>query len=159
MKHSLFETLVGVFVLAVAGGFFYYGASKSDLSGGGYVVTANFGRIDGLSTGSDVRVAGVKIGSVARQSLDTETFEATVEFAIDRGVPLPDDSVAKVTLDGLLGGAYVSIEPGGSFDNLPTDGSAVITRTQGSVDLIGLASRAVLGGPGSDDGGDGGDSE
>ena len=152
MKHSLFETLVGALVLALAGAFFVYGARTSDFSaGGGYVVSANFGRIDGLAIGSDVRLAGVKIGSVSRQALNTETFEARVEFTIENGIPLPDDSVAKVTLDGLLGGAYLSIEPGGSFDNLPTDGTGVITRTQGSVDLIGLASRAVLGGPGSGD--------
>ena len=152
MKHSLFETLVGAFVLIVAGGFFYYGASKSDLAQtGGYTLSADFGRIDGLAVGADVRLAGVKVGTVARQELNLETYEAAVAFTIDRSVLVPDDSVAKVTLDGLLGGAYVSIEPGGSFDNLPTDGTGRFVRTQGSVDLIGIASRAVMGGPGSEE--------
>lgn len=150
MKHNLFETAVGALVLAVAALFFLYGAQKSDFSGGGgYTLNAKFGRIDGLATGADVRLAGVKIGSVARQRLDTTTYEAAVEFTITSDIQIPEDSVAKVTLDGLLGGSYVSIEPGGS-DIYLADGES-FTITQGSVDLIGLASRAVMGGPGSDE--------
>ncbi|MEL6363321.1 MAG: outer membrane lipid asymmetry maintenance protein MlaD [Pseudomonadota bacterium] len=150
MKHSLFETAVGALVLIVAGTFFFYGAQRSDLSGGGgYTLSAKFGRIDGLAVGADVRLAGVKVGTVARQSLDTATYEAAVDMTINSGVPIPEDSVAKVTLDGLLGGAYVSIEPGGS--DLYLEPGQSFSFTQGSVDLIGLASRAVLGGPGTDE--------
>lgn len=150
MKHSLFETAVGALVLAVAALFFVYGAQKSDFSGSsGYTLNAKFGRIDGLAPGADVRLAGVKIGSVARQGLDKATYEAAVEFTITSDIQIPEDSVAKVTLDGLLGGSYVSIEPGGS-DIYLADGES-FTITQGSVDLIGLASRAVMGGPGSEE--------
>lgn len=138
-RAGFFETVIGVVVIAAAAAFlaYAYGASGRSVGRDHYRVGAVFGRVDGVTIGSEVRIAGVKVGSVAANALDLRTYEANVELAIDRGVAIPDDSVAKVVSDGLLGGAHIAIEPGASEDMLKAGDR--ITITQGSVDLLGLA--------------------
>ena len=138
-RSGVFETIVGVFVIIVAAVFMAYAYDVSGKSIGrdSYRVDAVFGRIDGITIGSDVRIAGVKVGSVAANGLDMTTYEADVQLSIEDGVMIPDDSVAKIVSDGLLGGAHVAIEPGASEEMLKNGDK--ITITQGSVDLLGLA--------------------
>ena len=147
MKSSVLETAVGAIVLLIAAGFLVFAYSRSDIDTkrSGYELTATFGRIDGVSVGSDVRLAGMKIGVVSDQMLDQQTYEARLTLAIDPDVKIPDDSVAKVSIDGLLGGSHISIEPGGSEFFLEAGDS--ISFTQGSIDIIGLATRAFLNQP------------
>lgn len=141
-KAGIFETLVGAVVLAVAGYFlaYAYGVSGSDAARRSYNLEAVFGRVDGVTIGSEVRIAGVKVGTVASHSLDTKTYEAKLKLALSSGVPVPDDSTAKIMSDGILGGAHVAIEPGASETMLADGGK--IQFTQGSVDLLGLAMQA-----------------
>ena len=83
MRGTLVETLLGAIVLIVAGWFLYFAFQSTDISsGGGYNISVQFERIDGLTVGSDVRVAGIKVGSVASQTLDPENFAATVPHQI-----------------------------------------------------------------------------
>ena len=143
MQHNLVETLVGAFVIAISAIFLSYGYSVSDMSPkSGYKLIAEFDRIDGLTVGSDVRMSGIKVGTVIDQKLNKQNFYATVTLAINDDIELPDDTSAKITMEGLLGGNYVSLTPGGGFDLL-TDGDE-ISYTQGSVDLIGLVSQAMF---------------
>ena len=143
MQHNLVETLVGAFVIGVSAIFLSYGYSVSDMSPkSGYKLIAEFDRIDGLTVGSDVRMSGIKVGTVIDQKLNKQNFYATVTLAINDDIELPDDTSAKITMEGLLGGNYVSLTPGGGFDLL-TDGDE-ISYTQGSVDLIGLVSQAMF---------------
>ncbi len=140
MKRSgTFETIVGAFVVIIATAFMFYAYDVSGKSLGrdSYSVDAVFGRVDGITIGSDVRIAGVKIGSVAGNKLDMQTYEADLQLSIEDSVLIPDDSVAKIVSDGFLGGAHVSIEPGASEEMLGAGDK--ITITQGSVDLLGLA--------------------
>lgn len=141
-KAGIFETLVGAVVIAVAGYFlaYAYGVSGSEAARRSYDLEAVFGRVDGIAIGSDVRIAGVKVGTVAAHSLDTKTYEAKLRLALSPGVPVPEDSTAKIMSDGLLGGAHVAIEPGASDVMLAQGGKIVLT--QGSVDLLGLAVQA-----------------
>lgn len=141
-RGGILETLVGIVVIIIAALFLFYAYSVSGRTLGqeAYKLDAVFGRVDGLATGSDVRMAGVKIGTVSEFSLDTMTFEARVSMMINNGVPVPDDSVAKVVSDGLLGGAHIALEPGASEYNLAA--GETITITQGSVDLLGIAMQA-----------------
>jgi len=141
-RAGIFETVVGLIVILVAGFFFVYayGLSGGSLGGRDYRLDAVFGRIDGITIGSEVRIAGVKVGEVSGHSLNSTTYEADVSLAIEEGVRIPEDSVAKIVSDGLLGGAYVVIEPGASEDMLRAGDKIVIT--QGSVDLVGLAVQA-----------------
>ena len=138
-RAGIFETIVGAVVIIVAALFLGYAYTQSgkDIARGAYQVNAVFGRVDGVTVGSEVRIAGVKVGNVAAHALDPQTYEAKLRLSIASAVPVPEDSTAKIVSDGLLGGAHVSIEPGAS-DVMLADGGA-ITFTQGSVDLLGLA--------------------
>ncbi|WP_375200979.1 outer membrane lipid asymmetry maintenance protein MlaD [Hyphococcus sp.] len=150
-RAGFFETIVGALVIAVAAGFlaYAYGVSGKGVGRDHYRVGAVFGRVDGVTVGSEVRIAGVKVGSVAGNSLDPMTYEANVELAIDRGVAIPQDSVAKVVSDGILGGAHIAIEPGAAEEML-LEGDK-LTITQGSVDLLSLAVQAFTSGGGKSD--------
>ncbi|HYD71682.1 MAG TPA: outer membrane lipid asymmetry maintenance protein MlaD [Candidatus Binatia bacterium] len=133
------ETILGAVVAVVAIGFFAFAAAQAGQTGAseGYDLTARFQRIDGINVGSDVRISGVKVGVVRAVALDNETYLARVTMALNNGVTVPDDSTARIASDGLLGGAYVAIEPG-SMDPIPAGGE--ILNTQGSVDLLTLFS-------------------
>ncbi|MFC2952086.1 MlaD family protein [Marinicaulis aureus] len=149
-RAGFFETIVGALVIAVAAAFlaYAYGVSGKGVGRDHYQIGAVFGRVDGVTVGSEVRIAGVKVGSVAGNSLDLMTYEANVELAIDRGVAIPQDSVAKVVSDGILGGAHIAIEPGAAEEML-VEGEK-LTITQGSVDLLSLAVQAFTSGGGKD---------
>lgn len=131
------ETLLGAAVAIVAVGFFAFAAAQAGQSAGGagYELIARFQRVDGIAVGSDVRVSGVKVGVVRTVSLDPDTYMARLSLAIDNGVEVLDDSTARVASDGLLGGAYIAIEPAG-IDALAA--GAEIPNTQGAVDLLTL---------------------
>jgi phospholipid/cholesterol/gamma-HCH transport system substrate-binding protein len=144
MRESLFETLIGFLVVAVAGIFLVFSLQqRSDASTGrdSYELTAKFNRIDGISTGSDVRMAGVKVGAVSTISLDPKTYKAVVTFTMKKGVQVPDDSTAQVLSEGLLGGAYIGIMVGGSLQYIEEGGTVEFTR--GSVDLLTVLSEVA----------------
>lgn len=143
MRENLVETLVGAIVLAIAITFLVYGYSVTEGDSDDQLrVSAAFDRVDGLTVGSDVRLSGVKVGTVMSLALDPDTFSAKVSMAIDLALKLPDDTSAKITSEGLLGGNYISLVPGGSDLSLEEGGE--ILYTQGSVDLISLISQAMF---------------
>ena len=142
-KRNIGEALVGACVLAVAGGFLVYALSHSGrAAASGYALQANFDHIDGLAAGADVRVAGVKVGSVTGTRIDPQSYNAVVTLTVQDGLAVPKDSSAEVTSDGLLGGKYLSISPGGDTADLkPGDR---ITITQGSVSLEQLLGKFIF---------------
>ena len=143
MKHNLAEALIGALVLVLASGFFMFTYSRTDVGAiEGYELMARFDRVDGLLVGSDVRLGGIRIGSVIRETIDLETFEAVIHFSVRSDLQLPSDTSASITTEGLLGGAYLSLTPGGETEYLaPGD---QIEFTQGSIDLFGLLGQAVF---------------
>lgn len=147
MSQRLTETLTGAIVLFGAIGFLFYMtvAGGSGLrTSSAYDLTASFRSAEGVSLGTDIRLAGVRIGTVSGLELNTQTYRADVKFLIDDGIAIPDDSVVVVASEGLLGGTFVEIVPGGSFDNLQP--GAAIVNTQGAVSVIGLLTQFVGGG-------------
>ncbi|MBR9805837.1 MAG: outer membrane lipid asymmetry maintenance protein MlaD [Alphaproteobacteria bacterium] len=154
MRESLFETLIGALVVAVAGAFLWFAIGKGTdvkASSDQYEVTARFNNISGVSRGTDVRIAGVKAGIVKAVEGDPKRFEAVVTMTLDEKWALPEDTDARISTDGLLGGSYVALEPGGSFDNIPQDGSGEIIYTRGSVDLLTLFASFASGSGGNGD--------
>lgn len=144
MQNSAVETLIGAAVLAVAGAFLAFAYSGTGLGGAdGYELTAKFGRVDGVEVGSDVRMAGVKVGTVSQIEIDPADYSAVTHLTIVDTLHIPDDSSVRITTDGLLGDQYVSLEPGGSETMLAPGGR--IEFTQGSIDLMGLIGRTVFG--------------
>ena len=145
MASSVTEVLVGGVVLAGAVAFGAYAVTSTGytLSQQGYPLTASFRSPEGVSVGSDVRLAGVKVGSVTGIALDPETYRAEMSLTLQDQVKIPDDSAIVVTSEGLLGGNFVEISPGGSaFFYEP---GAEILDTQGSVSLMSLLLKYVAG--------------
>lgn len=144
MKNSTVETLMGAFVVVIALGFLLFAYNSSGRSGqaGGYRITADFDNVEGLNTGSDVRMAGIRIGSVVGQRLNPENYQAQIVMSIDPAVKLAEDTSAKITAEGLLGSKFVALEAGGS-ETLLADGG-IISYTQGAVDIWSLISQAMF---------------
>ena len=143
MKSNVVETFIGAIVIILAAVFLFYSFSVTDNNtNGSYKVIAVFNRIDGIQNGSDVRLSGIKIGTVANSLLNQTTYEAELSLLIENSIKIPDDSSAKITSDGLLGNSYVSIEPGGSEIFIEENGQILFT--QGSIDLIGLVGQTLF---------------
>lgn len=145
MRESLFETLVGLAVVMIAGLFLVFSLSqRSDAStGDGYELIAKFDRADGLSPGTEVRIAGVKVGAVKSVVLDQKSYKAEVVLTIRKGIQVPEESAAQVQSDSLLGGSYVHIQISGMPDNMKPGSRFEYTR--GSMDILGILLNAVGG--------------
>ena len=154
MRGNVIETVMGAVVLAVAALFLVFAYKTSQLREvPGYAVTADFARVDGIRQGSDVRISGIKIGSVVAEELDPKTFLAVVRMSIDPSVALPDDTVAEIISAGLLGDKYMSLVPGGSDKTIPPGGK--IKYTQSSVSLENLIGQMIFSAPGGKKPGEG----
>ena len=147
MRGNVIETVMGAVVLVVAALFLVFAYKTSQLREvPGYQVTADFERVDGIHRGSDVRIGGIKIGSVVSEELDPKTFLAMLHVSIEPSVQLPDDTVAEIVSAGLLGDKYLSLVPGGSDKTIPPGGK--IKYTQSSVSLEHLIGQMIFTPPG-----------
>ncbi len=127
MGRNLIESVMGAVVLLVAASFVYFAWVTADINQvPGYPVSARFYQVGGLESGSDVRLNGIRVGSVTDVQLDSATFDAIVTLNIDERIRLPIDTVVMIETEGLLGGKYVRltpgrgealVEPGGTFAN------------------------------------------
>jgi phospholipid/cholesterol/gamma-HCH transport system substrate-binding protein len=166
MRRNMIETVMGAVVLLVAVVFIVFAFRSAGLSNAGrdgYHVTVAFSDASGLATGTDVRMAGVKIGTVVEQRLNPDTYFAEVTLGVSDSVRLPTDSSARIIPDGLLGGNYVALEPGGADDYIENGGR--ILYAQGSINVVDLLGRFIFsageaardsGQGGADQGGTGG---
>ncbi len=145
MRENPTEVIVGGVVLAAAIGFLTYTMSTTGFGARGdtYDLTASFRSIEGITAGTDIRLSGVKIGTVSSVSLNPDTFRGDTVFAIQHDTVIPDDSAAVIASEGLLGGNFVEIVPGGSLGNF--ENGAEIEDTQGAVSLISLLLKFVTG--------------
>lgn len=149
MANQTTEVLVGGAVLAAAIGFFVYVAQVTGAGPAGSAApySASFRSVEGIAVGTDVRLGGVKVGTVTDLSLNPQTFMADTTFTVEDKIRLPEDTAVLIASEGLLGGSYVELLPGGSpFDLEP---GSEIEDTQSYVSLINLLLRFV--GGGSDD--------
>ena len=147
MSENTTEVVIGGVVLAAAVGFIVYAGQLTGLTGNttaANAFNASFRSIEGVSVGTDVRMAGVKVGTVTDLKLDPQTFRANAQFTVASDIELPDDSAVIISSEGLLGGNFVELLPGGSPFNL--DPGAEIEDTQGAVSLISLLLKFVSGG-------------
>lgn len=147
ISNNIIETLLGAFVILIAAYFAYfaYSSGQEGRSFKGYLLQAKFERIDGLHVGSDVKISGVKIGSIKSLEIDSKTFQANVIFYIDDKLKLPTDSRAAVVSESLLGGKYVTLEPGVDSDVLENKG--IISETESSVNFETLLNKFLFSKP------------
>lgn len=125
MNKKPVETIMGIVVLLIAVLFLLFAYRVSDLQVvKGYEVNAKFFKVGGLNVGSDVRINGIKIGTVTSQKLSNEDYMVDVVLSIASDVKLPEDSVVSITSDGLMGNKFVKIDPGHS-KNLLSNGDEI----------------------------------
>jgi phospholipid/cholesterol/gamma-HCH transport system substrate-binding protein len=135
--------LLGAVVLIVAIGFLLFAYNTSQVKqDGGYELIARFDKVDGLERGSDVRISGIKVGTVLDQTLDPETYRAEVRFSLREDIQLPADTSAAVVSNGLLGGKYLALVPGGDIEMLEPGGE--VTLTQSAVNLEDLIGHMIF---------------
>ena len=131
------EILTGACVLLVAAGFLAYAVAHSGrTTAAGYPLKAHFDHIDGLNPGADVRIAGVKVGSVVSAEVDPKTYLAEVTLSLRNDLRLPKDSSAEITSESLLGGKFLSLTPGGGDTMLAPGGTIAITQSSVSLEQL-----------------------
>ena len=129
LKKNAVETILGAVVLLMAGTFISFAMNMVDIGEVDvYEVSAAFLKVGGLTDGSDVRLNGVKIGTVSDLTLDYETYDAVVKMSIRSDIKLPVDSVASIGSSGIIGGKFVAIRPGGEKDVVSKGGA--LTKTE-----------------------------
>lgn len=145
MRVNMVEAVMGAIVLIIASFFlvFAYTTGKGGVYTG-YPLSAKFDRIDGLSVGNDIRISGVKVGSVISIDIDPKTYLAQVIFTVRNGLALPVDTVAEIASESLMGGKYIALVPGGNEKNLAP--GEKITYTQSSVSLEALLGKYLFSG-------------
>jgi len=143
VRRNIIETGMGAVVILVAVSFlvFSYGVTEHTPAQG-YDVVAKFNAIDGLAVGSDVRIAGVKVGTVTGQRIDQKEYRAIVTMKIDPEVKLAKDTLVRISSAGLLGGKYIKLEPGAAKDILKDGG--LLTNTKDVVSLEELLGKVIF---------------
>jgi phospholipid/cholesterol/gamma-HCH transport system substrate-binding protein len=144
MKRFGIETAVGLFLIIGFLSFAYLSIELGEIplfGSNDYLLTARFESVSGLKDGAIIEVAGVKIGKVARINLDD--YRAVVHMLIHQGVQIPDDSIASIRTQGIIGDKYIKISPGGSDMNLKAGGQ--IRDTESALDLEELISKYIMG--------------
>ena len=139
MKINFLDVFLGLLVLLASAFFLFYVYITVDtklFKSDGFRLNASFENIDGILPGSKVKLSGVNIGSVKSIALDPESFYAIVTMDFEKEFNFPDDTEASIQLEGLLGGSYISILPGGSDVFLLNNQEIIYT--QGSTSLLNL---------------------
>lgn len=154
MKRNVIETVMGGVVLLIAAVFFFFAYSSANVGRvDGYTLIVKFNRVDGINVGSDVRISGIKVGTVVEERLDPKTYLAELRLSISNDLKLSTDASAKIQSDSLLSPNYVALEPGAETEMLADGGE--ITYTQDPINLSDLIGRFIFGagekkGPGKD---------
>ena len=142
MKENILEIVVGCIVIIIAITFVFFTISSTGIKKKGWYINAEFGNIGGLKVGDDVVIAGIKVGEVLSNKLDSQTFIAIVKLNLEKNISIPDDSIAKISSESLLGGQYVEIIPGAS--NIMFNEEQTIYNTRDPVSISDLLGQAVF---------------
>lgn len=135
MQRNILETVIGAVVVGVAMMFLYFAYTTAQVRAvPGYEVNAAFARLGGLPVGSDVRIAGITVGTVTRRALDPVTFTAVITMTVANHIKLPADTVAMIESEGPIGGRYVRLEPGSAKETLAPGGTITQTRSYRSLE-------------------------
>lgn len=143
LKQNTLELLVGASVLVIAAFFFLYMYQHNNSDDVNFIsYSADFDRVDGLVEGADVRMSGVTVGAIKKLAIQPDTYMANVTFSVDPKIKLPKDSSAEVVSDGLLGGKYLALVPGGEEKFIDPGGT--VMHTQSSVNLESMIGQLIF---------------
>ena len=146
MNQKRTEFAVGLFILVGILAILYLAiqiGSSRILGSDSMVVEARFSNIGGLNEGSNIMIAGVKVGVVGNIRLDTESLFAMVELKLKNDIIIYDDAIASIKTNGLIGDKYVSLDPGGG--GLELEEGEPIVDTESALDVESLISRFAFG--------------
>ncbi len=123
------EIIAGAFLVCLLAGalVFLHSRAATEKDKEGFVLYAPFSKTDGLMTGADVRVSGIRVGRVLDQTL-SNGYRVRVKIGFDMPLNISDDSSAVIETDGLLGSKYLEITPGGSEDMLESGSEIAYTQ-------------------------------
>ncbi len=141
MKQNFLEFILGLAVLGVTAiclYFFIINNKTAFDSNEGLELIANFDQVNGLKSGSLVKISGIAVGYVKSLSLNQNTFEAKVFLNIDSSLLIPVDTEALVEMDGIFGDTFITLVPGGADENLAQGQEIMLT--QGAPNLLSLLS-------------------
>lgn len=132
MSSSVAETAIGAAVIAVAGGFIVYASQDRGMPGtaGTYQLVAEFSSVEGIGSGSEVRLAGIRVGKVLALDLDPRTYQVDARFTVRDDLKLPEDTEVRISSEGLLGAGFLEIRAGDS-DFLIGDGGRLYNTRSG----------------------------
>ncbi len=137
VMKNIVETILGAIVLVVAIGFLFFAYKTTNLNADkGYELTANFSQIDGLEIGSAVKVAGIKVGKILDLKIDPQTYSAIVVMDVDKDIKLPLDTAAVISSSGMLGGKFMSLEPGADEEFLEPGDKIEYTQSVPSLEKL-----------------------
>jgi len=146
MNQKRTEFAVGLFILVGILAILYLAVqigSSRILGSDSMVVEARFSNIGGLNEGSNIMIAGVKVGVVGNIRLDTESLVALVELKLKNDLVIYDDAIASIKTNGLIGDKYVALDPGGG--GLELEEGEPIVDTESALDIESLISRFAFG--------------
>jgi phospholipid/cholesterol/gamma-HCH transport system substrate-binding protein len=130
------ECVVGAAVIVLFALVLTYSYGGSRLKpAGGYLLDAAFNRVDGIAVGDEVRLAGIKVGSVDGQRLDDQ-HRAVLSLRLDSAVRLPVDTGVAIHTDGLFGTKFVVLDAGGEEDLLEPGDEIEFTQDSMRIDEL-----------------------
>lgn len=145
MKKSSVEIVVGLFIIAGFLALAYLAFNLGEIAffrgAGTYTVHAEFDNVAGVKEGASVQIAGVEVGRVDRIFLKDQY--ANLALQIDKDVEIPEDSMASVKSQGIIGDKYIQITLGGAEE--PLEEGDLIVDTESSVDIESLISKFAFG--------------
>jgi phospholipid/cholesterol/gamma-HCH transport system substrate-binding protein len=134
MNRNVLETVMGAVVLIVALIFLTFAYSSANIrTGPGYELNAKFDHVDGIRVGSDVNIAGIKVGTITRAVLDPSSYQVRLYLTIDRRYQLPVDTVANIEAPSLLGENVLSLVPGNDDKMIAAGGAIANTNSPSSL--------------------------
>ncbi len=145
MRREMLEMLAGVVVLILAAGAVVLAFSSSGVeSVAGYDIEAEFDNVSGVAVGTEIRLSGVKVGTVVGKKIANEGDLALLTLSISADYRIPEDSRVRILPEGLLGNSYVQLEPGGALEDMAPGSFVSYDRTQGAINVVDLLSRFVV---------------
>jgi len=146
MKNNTLEMVVGLFMVIGFAAFVYLALQLGEVSflssGKTYILQAEFTNVSGVKKGASVQVAGVDVGEVIEIALGKDAY-AVLSLQVDKTLKIPDDSMASVKSQGIIGDKYIQLSLGGS-ENLFKPGEMIVD-TESSLDIESLISKFAFG--------------
>lgn len=142
MAEETRHILIGAAVFLGVAVLFVFSAGGNGGTPGSYRVVASFTTAEGLRLDSPVRLSGVQIGRVSEMEYDSRRQAAVVTMEITPEIELPLDSIAIITSEGMMGGRFIRVEPGGELEMLG-DGDR-LDYTQGSIMFEDLLAKIIV---------------